>query len=36
MAPLEGTYAILDPELREGVIVAHLATRERAPLAADA
>ena len=30
MAPLEGTYAILDPELREGVIVAHLATRERA------
>jgi diguanylate cyclase (GGDEF)-like protein/PAS domain S-box-containing protein len=30
MAALEGTYAILDPELREGVIVAHLATRERA------
>ena len=31
MTPLEGTYSILDPELREGVIVAHLAARERSP-----
>jgi len=29
MAPLEGTYSILDPNLREGIIVAHLAPRER-------
>ena len=29
MTPLEGTYSILDPDLREGVIVAHLANRER-------
>jgi len=29
MAPLEGTYSILDPDLREGIIVAHLALRER-------
>ncbi len=31
MTALEGTYSILDPELREGVIVGHLATRDRAP-----
>ncbi|KAA6465047.1 EAL domain-containing protein [Acidobacteria bacterium AB60] len=29
MAPLEGTYCILNPELREGIIVANLATRDR-------
>ncbi len=29
MTALEGTYSILNPELREGVIVAHLAARDR-------
>lgn len=29
MTPLEGTYSILDPDLREGIIVAHLAMRDR-------
>jgi diguanylate cyclase (GGDEF)-like protein/PAS domain S-box-containing protein len=31
MTPLEGTYSILDPDSREGVIVAHLSSRDRAP-----
>ncbi len=31
MTPLEGTYSILDPDLREVVIVAHLAARDRTP-----
>lgn len=30
MTPLEGTYSILDPDSRQGVIVAHLANRDRA------
>lgn len=29
--PVEGTYSILNSELREGVIVAHVSARERAP-----
>lgn len=29
--PVEGTYSMVDPELREAVIVAHPAGRERAP-----
>jgi diguanylate cyclase (GGDEF)-like protein/PAS domain S-box-containing protein len=29
--PVEGTYSLLDPELREAVIVAHPGGRERAP-----
>lgn len=29
--PVEGTYAILNAELREGIVVAHVSTRERAP-----
>lgn len=29
--PVEGTYSILNAELREGVIVAHVSARERAP-----
>lgn len=31
MKPVEGTYCILDPDLREGVIVAQITGRERAP-----
>ncbi len=31
LTPIEGTYCILDSELREAVIVAHLSGRERAP-----
>jgi len=31
LLPVEGTYSILDPELREAVIVAHPGGRERAP-----
>ena len=31
LQPVEGTYCILDPALREAVIVAHLGGRERAP-----
>ena len=31
MTPVEGTYSILDADLRESVIVAHLTGRERAP-----
>ena len=31
LTPVEGTYCILDAELREAVIVAHAGSRERAP-----
>lgn len=31
LTPVEGTYSIVDPELREAIIVAHPAGRERAP-----
>ena len=31
LLPIEGTYSLLDPELRESVIVAHPGGRERAP-----
>ncbi len=31
LIPVEGTYSILNPELREAVIVAHPSERERAP-----
>jgi diguanylate cyclase (GGDEF)-like protein/PAS domain S-box-containing protein len=31
LMPVEGTYSILDPELREAVIVAHPSEEERAP-----
>ena len=31
LVPIEGTYSILHPELREAVIVAHPSERERAP-----
>ncbi len=31
LMPVEGTYSILNPELREAVIVAHPSERERAP-----
>ncbi len=31
LIPIEGTYSILHPELREAVIVAHPSERERAP-----
>lgn len=31
LIPVEGTYSILHPELREAVIVAHASDRERAP-----
>jgi diguanylate cyclase (GGDEF)-like protein/PAS domain S-box-containing protein len=31
LIPIEGTYSILNPELREAVIVAHPSDRERAP-----
>lgn len=31
MTPVEGTYNILNPELGEGIIVAHASGRERAP-----
>lgn len=33
LLPVEGTYSVLDPELREAVIVAHPGGRERAPKA---
>ena len=31
LIPVEGTYSVLNPELREAVIVAHPSDRERAP-----
>lgn len=31
MTPVEGTYSILNPDLREGVIVAQIAGRDRTP-----
>ncbi len=31
LTPVEGTYSIVDPDLREAVIVAHPSGRERAP-----
>ncbi len=31
MIPVEGTYSILNPELREGIIVAQMSARERVP-----
>ena len=31
LIPVEGTYSVLNPELREAVIVAHPSERERAP-----
>jgi len=31
LMPVEGTYSILNPELREAVVVAHPSERERAP-----
>ena len=31
LVPVEGTYCILDSELREAIIIAHASSRERAP-----
>ena len=31
MTPLEGTYSILDPDLREGIIIANLGVHDRGP-----